>query len=127
MTNDEVIKDMQRMQSGMRIQKVVATRSLKGRYGDTLLGFSAEWDSIQQDGTMGLEDVGDPTQGGLNAVDSQKAALLLGLQCDRAAYLNAAAGGNMDKAQAITAIKALTEGYMSQYKALCERTEQRSK
>lgn len=33
----------------IRVTKVVATRSVKGRNGDTFAGFSAAWDSVQND------------------------------------------------------------------------------
>jgi hypothetical protein len=125
MTNEEVIQDMLRIKRGMRVTKVVATRSIKGRFGDTFLGFSANWDSIQQDGTMGLEEMGDESPGGLNALESQKASLMLGLQVDRAAYLNAVASGNVDQAVADNAIKALSQNYLHQYKTLCEKEEAR--
>lgn len=121
MTSAELLQDMLRVKSRMRVTKIVATRSVKGRFGDTFLGFSAEWDSVQMDGTMGLETVGDESQGGLNAFESQKASLMLGLQVDRSAYLNAAASGNVTPEVADNAIKALTQNYMLQYKTLCEK------
>jgi len=40
------IKDIVRK---IRITKVVATRSIKGRDGDSFAGFSAAWDSVQND------------------------------------------------------------------------------
>ena len=48
----------------LTITKVIATRSVKGPGGDSFVGFAAEWDSLQDDGTQGLTSMleGHPVQ-----------------------------------------------------------------
>lgn len=92
MTKDEMKAVIVGVRGRLRVTKVVATRSVKGRGGDSFVGFSAEFNSVQDDGAQGLEDVGDPTQSGMSLADAKVASLLLSLQVDEAAYDKAMAG-----------------------------------
>lgn len=52
-TKEEAVK---KVKQNLRIVKVTCTRSVKGRNGDTFVGFSAAWDSVQNDpGGMGVD------------------------------------------------------------------------
>lgn len=109
---------VQRVRQNLRIQKVVATRSVKGRNGDHYVGFSAAWDSTQDDagGGGGListqeEETEKPSQSGMSLQEARVASILLGLQADISAHKNAFAGGNASTDQLNTAIRAIKVNY----------------
>lgn len=99
----------------MRITKVVCTRSVKGKYGDNYVGYSAAWDTIQDDAGGGGDLIsaqdGDANlahQQGMTLKEARLASLVLAMQADVAAHNNAMAGGNIspkDREEAIRAIK----------------------
>lgn len=116
MSNDELRALVQRVKSGLKITKVVATRSVKGRGGDTFVGFSAAWNSVQEDGGQGVVNAGDDADEGnnLNGMTMQEAlvaSILLSREADTAAYRNAAAGGNISQSHADAAITAIKSNY----------------
>jgi len=82
------------VKSKIRVTKVVATRSVKGPAGDAFVGYSAEWDSCQDDGAQGLDSdpVGTPVQA-MTLQEAKVAACLMGLQADVSAYRNAMCSG----------------------------------
>ena len=52
LTTDEkkvLTEALEKIKRHVRITKVVCTRSVKGHSGDSYVGFSAAWDSIQDD------------------------------------------------------------------------------
>jgi len=116
MSQDELKALMQRVKAGLKITKVVATRSVKGRGGDTFVGFSAAWNSVQEDGGQGVAnamDEGDEANS-LNGMTMQEAivaSILLAREADTAAYRNAAAGGNIAQSHADGAIAAIRSNY----------------
>jgi hypothetical protein len=116
MSNDELRALVQRVKAGLKITKVVATRSVKGRAGDTFVGFSAAWNSVQEDGGQGLVEAGKEGEdaNSLNGMTMQEAlvaSILLSREADTAAYRNAAAGGNISQAHADDAVAAIKSNY----------------
>lgn len=113
MEKDEMKAFVARVRAGLKITKVVCTRSVKGKMGDSFVGFSAAWNSVQEDGGQGLVSVGDEgddseTLNGMTMQEATVAACLVGREADIAAHNNALAGGNISVNyynQAITAIK----------------------
>lgn len=103
---------MKRLKPFVKITKVVCTRSVKGQRGDSYVGFSAAWDTIQDDAGGGgdLTQDTDATQG-LGLKDARLAALMLGMQVDIAAHAQAMAGGNLDFKQYEEAVKAIKHNY----------------
>lgn len=57
--DDEFDRYLSRVESGIRVRKVVSTRSIKGPHGESFVGFSSEWDSTQLDGDRGMLGLGD--------------------------------------------------------------------
>lgn len=109
MTQDEKKSILARIISGIHVTKVVATRSVKGKYGDTFVGFSAAWNSVQEDGGQDLVKAGDDTDDGqtvtgMTLKEAMIASCILSREVDIAAYRNAAAGGNITAEQARNAI-----------------------
>lgn len=116
MSQDELKALVQRVKAGLKITKVVATRSVKGRGGDTFVGFSAAWNNVQEDGGQGLVAVGDEgdesaTLNGMTMQEALVASILLAREADTAAYRNAAAGGNILQSHADAAIAAIRSNY----------------
>lgn len=116
MSNDELRALVSRVKAGLKITKVVATRSVKGRGGDTFVGFSAAWNSVQEDGGQGLVNAGDDGDEGdnLNGMTMQEgvvASILIAREADIAAYRNAAAGGNISQSHADAAVMAIKNNY----------------
>lgn len=116
MSNDELRALVQRVKAGLKITKVVATRSVKGRGGDTFVGFSAAWDSVQEDGGQGVVTAMDDEEEGQTATgmtmqEGIVASILLAREADIAAYRNAAAGGNLSQPHADNAIAAIRSNY----------------
>lgn len=116
MSNDELRALVQRVKAGLRITKVVATRSVKGRGGDTFAGFSAAWNSVQEDGGQGLVSSTDDSEEsqtltGMTMQEGIVASILVAREADTAAYRNAAAGGNITQSHADAAIAAIRSNY----------------
>jgi hypothetical protein len=109
-----------RLREHLRVTKVVCTRSVKGRGGDTYVGFSAAWDSIQDD-AGGAADLMSPqgdgdtriaqAQIGMTLREAKLAALVLGLQADVAAHDHSAASGNISPEQRDSAVQAIKANY----------------
>lgn len=84
----------------MLVTKVVATRAIKTKQGDFFVGFSAAWDSKQEDAGGGGADLIDalpenvPPQG-MTLKEAKIAGYLLSLQVDLQAQDSALAGGAM--------------------------------
>ena len=99
----------------IKVTKTVCTRSVKGKAGDTYVGFAAAWDTIQEDGGHNLLHAGEteesPLVPGMTLKESRLAALILGMQADLAAHDHAMAGGNITPAQREVAIRAIKNNY----------------
>lgn len=116
MSNDELRALVSRVKEGLKITKVVATRSVKGRGGDTFVGFSAAWNSVQEDGGHGVVpamDEGEEAQtlNGMTLQEAVVASCLIAREADIAAYRNAAAGGNISQDYADNAVAAIKSNY----------------
>ena len=121
---DQTTKDLiSRVKANLRVTKDVCTRSVKGQRGDSFAGFSAAWNTVQDDGTQGMEDVGDddvPTQA-MTLKEAKIAGYLLAMQADISAYQHAWAGGSIPKSTMDDAIRNLRINYL---KLVTEATEQ---
>ena len=102
----------------MRITKVVCTRSIKGKYGDSYVGYSAAWDTKQDDAGGGGDllsaqdgDVNLAVQQGLTFKEARLATLVLAMQADVAAHNNAMAGGNITPKDREEAIRSIRNNY----------------
>ena len=96
----------------LRVTKVVCSRSVKGPNGDSYLGFSAAWDSVQDD--AGGADLAAPEEGsskGLSLKESRLAAIILAMQTDLAAHNHAFAGGNLSEAELQRVVSGIKAGY----------------
>lgn len=123
MENNQVSSELRaalkKIKDSVRITKIVCTRSVKGRGGDTYVGFSAAWDTIQDDAgggadqitTMDAPDVSKSFSQGLSLRESRLASLVLGMQVDIAAHDQALAGGNLSIEQRTVAIRSIKTNY----------------
>lgn len=110
---------VQRVMQSMRVTKVVATRSVKGRNGDHFLGFAATFDSIQDDVTTGGDLVSTLTDdetckannAGLTLKEARVASILLHMQADRSAHQHALAAGNISPEQCDAALRTINSNY----------------
>lgn len=123
MTKDELKALVKRVQSGLVVTKVVATRSVKGQRGDTFAGFSASWRSTQEDGGNGVVSVMDEGEEsasvtGMTMQEAVVASVLVAREADCAAYRNAAAGGNIPKATAEQSIAITKNNYANMLAAV---------
>lgn len=98
MTDDEIKGFISRVRDRIRVTKVVATRSVKGKGGDTYAGFSAAWNTVQDDSGGGIDAMlsdADEAQSGMTLKEARVAHLLVSMQADLAAHDAALAGGNI--------------------------------
>ena len=110
---EEVRNAVQKVTKNLRVTKVVCTRSVKGRQGDHYVGFSAAWDTVQDDagGSADLVAEAEDTSKGMTLKESKLAALILAMQADVAAHNHAAAGGNMSEPELRNAVTGIKSGY----------------
>lgn len=96
-----------------RVTKVVATRSVKGMRGDTFVGFSAAFDTVQEDRLESVMDPGEEAQGvgTMSLREARLVSLMLGQQADLAAHRNAVAGGNVGNKFYEEAVTAINRNY----------------
>jgi len=114
MTDDEIKSTLRRIQSNIRVTKVVATRSVKGKGGDTYAGFSASWNTVQDDAGGGIDallsDVAE-AQSGMTLREARVAHLMVSMQADLAAHDAALAGGNISNNYHREAQRAIKANY----------------
>ncbi len=109
---DMVKSTIDRLKPLIRVTKIVSTRSVKGPRGDSYVGFSAAWNTTQDDAGGGGDLVSSQDETtGLSLKDARFAALMLGMQVDIAAHSQALAGGNMTQIQFDEAAKAIRNNY----------------
>ena len=100
-----------RIKQGMKVTKVVCTRSVKGRNGDAYVGFSAVWNTTQDDGITATDsDTADAVQG-MDLKEAILASHLLAREADIAAHQHAASGGTISPQYAKDAIQAIKANY----------------
>jgi len=112
------LKDMiRRVQSGIRITKVVATRSIKGKGGDAFAGFAAAWDTVQDDASGPgadldlMVDTAETVTSGMTLGEARVAHYLVAMHADIAAHEAAMASGSISPGRCSGAIKALKTNY----------------
>ena len=117
MSTTEDLKDkIQRIRNGMRVTKVVCTRSVKGRNGDSYVGFSAVWNSTQDDGGRDLVSTGEGSDEAesIQSMDLTEAIIashILAREADIVAHQHAAAGGNISASYCKDAVAAIKNNY----------------
>lgn len=100
-----------RIAAKLRITKVVVTRSLKGHKGDTFLGFSAGWDTVQDDGGGFPQEGAAAPALAYTLKEASIAAIMLGRSVEVAAYRNARASNNLPSDYCQKAISAVSYNY----------------
>lgn len=114
MTDDEIRNTLKRIQSSIRVTKVVATRAVKGKGGDSYAGFSAAWNSVQDDAGGGIDALfndAEEAKGGMTLKEARIAHLMVAMQADLAAHDAALAGGNISNNYHREAAKAIKANY----------------
>jgi len=112
MEAEEMKALLRRVRDNIRVTKVVATRSIKGARGDSFAGFSAKWNTVQEDGGQDLVHVGDEDGApGMTLKEARLAHYMVSLQADIAAYEAALAGGNLPVKVCLDAIQAVKANY----------------
>lgn len=117
-TKDEIREHLRRIRSGIRITKITCTRSVKGRSGDSFVGFSAAWQSVQDDhggagadvGPDASEDAAAATQG-LTLKDAKLARYMLSMECDLAALESGLANGTLSPRYFQDAMRGVKNNY----------------
>ncbi|OHD26962.1 MAG: hypothetical protein A2Y38_08070 [Spirochaetes bacterium GWB1_59_5] len=110
------------VQDKLRVTKVVCTRAIKTKNGDFFVGFSAAWDTVQEDaGGMGADMVDALGDGeaalaadtcGMTVREAKLAAYILGRMTDLQAQDNALAGGGISASEHAVAQTAVKRNYM---------------
>lgn len=111
MEPEEIKTLLRKVRDNIRVTKVVATRSVKGARGDSYAGFSAAWDTIQEDGGHDLIHTGDASGPGMTLKEARIAHYMVAMQADIAAYEAALAGGNLPVRTCQDAIQAVKANY----------------
>lgn len=113
----EIIRSVR---SKMKVTKVVCTRSVKGKYGDNYVGFSAAWDTIQDDAGGAADMISSQDDQeikesaaaqGMTLKEARFAGLILAMQTDIAAHDHAMASSNITPKQREGAIQAIKANY----------------
>lgn len=114
----EIKERLKRIREGIRITKITCTRSVKGRNGDSFVGFSAAWQSVQDDqGGMGADVGAGPEDDaayaaqGIRMQDAKLARYMLSLECDLAALESAAANGSISPQMFQDSVRGVRETY----------------
>lgn len=118
MSEAEMKDFVKKVRLKIRVTKVVCTRSVKGRNGDAFAGFSAAWNSTQEDGGQDLVEAGDPgdqvrSMGNMTLQEAVIASHIMAREADIAAYQHALAGGTISKEFASDAIRSAKASYSS--------------
>jgi hypothetical protein len=117
-SKDEIREHLRRVRRGIRITKITCTRSVKGRTGDSFVGFSAAWQSVQDDHSgpgadvmAGPEDDHVYAQQGLTLKDAKLARYMLSMECDIAALESGLANGTITPGYFADASKGVKNNY----------------
>ena len=117
--NEKIKEAVERIKKRLRITKIVGTRSVKGKYGDNYTGYSAAWDSTQDDagGAVDLSGVHTDEElhqigaQGLTLKEGRVAALILNMQADISDHDAAVAGSNIKAEQHQADIRGIRHNY----------------
>lgn len=114
----EIQGRLRKIKNGIRITKIACTRSVKGRNGDSFVGFSAAYQSVQDDysgpGADVMNDPGDDkvyAEQGLPIKDAKLARYMLSLECDLAALESALANGSISPSYFEDAVRGIRNNY----------------
>jgi hypothetical protein len=112
----------------IRITKVVATKSVKGRDGDSFAGFSAAWDSIQDDyGGPGADLMSTSTEDqeqasqGMTLQEASVAMYVVQMNASMAALDAARANGSITKEYYADQKEAVKKNFQGLIQAALER------
>jgi hypothetical protein len=105
---DEIKEHLRRLRKGIRITKITTTRSVKGRNGDSFVGFSAAWQSVQDDHSGPGADVMASSED--DAV-SKLTRYMLALETDLAALESALANGSISPNYFKDAVRGIRSNY----------------
>lgn len=114
----EILERLRNVRSKIRITKITCTRSVKGRNGDSFVGFSAAWQSVQDDhGGHGADLVGSSEEDavvasqGMSLEEAKLARYMLAMECDLAALESAAANGSISSKYFQDAVAGIRANY----------------
>lgn len=116
-SKDEARRWLRRVRRGIRVTKITCTRCVKGRNGDSFVGFSAAWQSVQDDmggsGDVHVEedDAEEQAAQGLNLKDAKLARHMLAMEVDLAALESAVANGTISASYFADATKGVRNNY----------------
>lgn len=116
--NEQEMKDLLRkVKSNIRVTKVVATRSVKGKHGDNFAGFAAGWESVQdepagigKDMEMMVSDE-DIAKGGMTLREARVAHYLVAMHADIAAHEATMASGGISVQHCADACATIKSNY----------------
>jgi hypothetical protein len=98
MDDNELKSIISNIKKGLRVTKVTVTRSVKTKRGDYFVGYSAAWNSVQDDqggvpdADLSLE-TSEVAPNGLTLKEARVARAILAMEVDLAAHEDASAGG----------------------------------
>lgn len=119
----EMQRIVNEVKSRLSITKVVSTRAVKTQKGDFFVGFSASWDSVQDDaGGMGSDldvmvETEEVSKSGMTILEAQVAQQILNKEASIAAWRCALTEGAISEDffdERVKQIKANTSAHISQ-------------
>ena len=117
-SKEELRERLRHIRQGIRITKITCTRSVKGRTGDSFVGFSAAWQSVQDDHSgPGADVMADRVddrvyaEQGLTLKDAKLARYMLSMECDLGALESGLANGTVTPAYFSDASKGIKNNY----------------
>ena len=117
-TKTEIKERLRKIREGLKITKITATRSVKGPNGDSFVGFSAVYQSVQNDyGGAGADVLETPEdrqayiEQGISLQEAKVARYMLAMECDIAALESAAANGSISAQRFQDSISGVKESY----------------
>jgi len=116
--NTELKAQLRAIRDKIRVTKVVATRSVKGRNGDSFAGFSAGWQSVQDDhGGPGADVMATPADDaafssqGMTLKEARVAHYMIAMTADVAALESAHANGSISNKYFSDAVSGVKNQY----------------
>lgn len=111
-TRGEIRQKLQTIRRGIRITKITCTRSVKGRTGDSFVGFSAAWQAVQDEADhVDLGEESAAASQGISIKDARLARYMLALECDVAALESAYANGSITQEYFRDAVRGVRHNY----------------
>lgn len=117
MDNDEMKQIIGNIKQGLRVTKVVATRSVKTGRGDFFAGVSAGWKTVQDDAGGPGADMeltmtdAEQVQQGMTLKEARIARYIVAMEADIGAYEAAYANGAISQSKKNEAIKVVKNNY----------------